>query len=123
MSAAESSSSPSETRAGIDPAVLEPVAELPDHRRVLEAILDWHARLTGRASFDLRRAETRKPEEVPAALSECFPDPNCESLKGAHLRLIELHEGQRAEIEQRIGVEWKTTDEARRRIRELVKSL
>ena len=76
----------------------------------------WRARLTGRARFDVPRAEQNYDL---ADLAETFPAPNRKALKAALLKLIELHERQRAEIR----AEWRTTEEARLRIRAMVEAL
>ena len=76
----------------------------------------WRARLAGRARFDLRRAEQSYDL---TDLADTFPAPNRKALQAALLKLIELHERQRAEID----AEWRTSEEARTRIRAMVEML
>jgi predicted nucleotidyltransferase len=90
---------------------------------MLRAIVEaWHARLSGRAFFDVRRVHEREPETV-AQFGDLFPKPEPGSLKRALLRLLEIHERQRQEVESRLAIEWRTTLEARDRIRRWVEEL
>jgi predicted nucleotidyltransferase len=82
-------------------------------RGIVEA---WRARLAGQPEFSRRRAESQYDV---ADLAATFPAPNRKALKAALLKLIELHERQRAAID----AEWKTTDDARDRIRAMVEAL
>lgn len=91
----------------------EVASELWWLRRIVEA---WRARLAGDPEFRYRRAERRYDL---ADLAETFPAPNRSSLKHALLKLIELHERQRASID----ADWRTSDEARRRISAMVEAL
>jgi hypothetical protein len=70
--------------------------------------------------FDPRRVHEREPQEVLAALADCFPRPELASLKRSMQRAIELHGRQRALAPP---LEWRTSENARRRIRALVDDL
>jgi hypothetical protein len=90
---------------------------------MLRAIVEtWHARLGGRAFFDVRRVHEREPETV-ALFADLFPRPERKSLKRALVALLEIHESQRLEAEARHGLEWRTSREARERLRRWVEEL
>ena len=99
--------------------VYDVAADFPVLRAIVEA---WHARLGGRAFFDVRRVHEREPETVEA-FADLFPRPEPASLRCALLSLPDLHERQRAEVERREQIEWRTTPEARERIRRWVEQL
>jgi hypothetical protein len=84
-------------------------------RQIVEV---WHARLAGRPFFEVRRVHEREPETV-AAFADLFPRPERASLRRALLKLIDLHERQRSNVD----AEWRTSDEARTRIRAMVEAL
>jgi hypothetical protein len=90
---------------------------------VLRDIVEtWHARLEGKAFFDVRRVDLREPG-TSRAFAALFPRPERESLKLALLELIEIHDRQRAEVDRRLGIEWRTSDEMRSRIRDWAQGL
>jgi predicted nucleotidyltransferase len=90
---------------------------------MLRAIVEaWHARLSGRAFFDVRRVHEREPETM-ARFADMFPRPERESLKRGLLTLHEIHERQRQEVERSLELDWRTTPEARERIRRWVDEL
>jgi len=91
----------------------EVAGELHWLRGIVEA---WRARLVGHPAFSYRRAESQYDV---ADLAETFSRPERQELKRALLRLIELHELQRAGID----ADWRTTDAARTRIRAMVEAL
>jgi hypothetical protein len=91
----------------------EVASELSWLRGIVES---WRARLVGHPQFRYRRAEAHYDV---AELAETFPAPNRKSLKAALLKLIELHERQRASV----TAEWRTTEGARERIRGMVEAL
>jgi Nucleotidyltransferase domain len=81
-----------------------------------DIVEQWQARLEGRARFSARRAEQLGDTRD---LAELFPRPERESLKRALLKLIALHDRQRAQLD----LPWRTSDEARSRIRAWVEQL
>jgi len=90
----------------------------------LRAIIEqWHARLSGQASFPVRHTEARSDPKFLARLKPCFPQPGRESLKAGLLRLIELQHELRARISETAGVRWRTRDDARVRIEQSVRDL
>jgi predicted nucleotidyltransferase len=91
----------------------EIASELHWLRGIVEA---WRARLAGENEFSPRRVESRYDV---ADLAETFAAPNHRALRAALLKLIDLHESQRAEI----AAEWSTSHEARARIRDMVEAL
>ena len=91
----------------------EIASELHWLRGIVEA---WRARLAGEAEFSPRRAEARYDL---TELAETFPRPERQELRRALLKLIELHERQRATIE----ADWRTSDAARRQIQAMVERL
>jgi hypothetical protein len=94
--------------------------DVADDFQALRAIVEaWHARLCGNAFFDLRRVHEREPETMHR-FADLFPRPTRESLKQALRVLIEIHDQQREEVDRSLGIEWRTTAEARERIRQLV---
>lgn len=90
-----------------------------DFHTLRNIVETWHARLAGHPFFDVRRVHEREPETM-LAFADLFPRPEREPLKRGLQRLIELHEAHRAQVE---GVEWKTPDDARERIRGWVDEL
>jgi hypothetical protein len=87
--------------------------DFPYLRDVVE---QWAARLAGQPRFSIRRAERRLDT---AELAELFPRPERNELKRALLKLIELHERQRAQVD----ADWRTSDEARSRITAWIEEL
>jgi hypothetical protein len=88
-------------------------SDFPALRDIVE---QWQARLEGRPRFTTRRAEQLGDT---SALGELFPRPEHASLKEALLKLIAIHDRQRAELD----LQWRTTDEAREQIRRWVEEL
>jgi predicted nucleotidyltransferase len=84
-------------------------------RSIVEA---WHARLSGRDFFDVRRVHEREPQVVER-FADMFPRPERASLKRALEQVLALHEEQREQLD----LEWRTSPEARERIRALVDQL
>ena len=72
--------------------------------------------MAGEPEFSARRAEARYDL---TELAETFPRPERQELRRALLKLIELHERQRATID----ADWQTTDAARRQIQTMVAGL
>jgi hypothetical protein len=93
--------------------------DFPVLRNIVET---WHARLHGRSFFDVRRVHEREPETV-GRFACLFPQPELGSLKRALLRLLELHEEQRAQVAEQLRVEWRTLPETRERMRGWVEEL
>jgi predicted nucleotidyltransferase len=94
--------------------------DLSDDFQMLRNIVEtWHARLRGAPFFDVRRVHEREPDTV-REFADLFPRPDHDSLKRALLKLIELHEQQRAQVE---GVEWPTLPDGRERIKRWVEEL
>jgi hypothetical protein len=87
-----------------------------DFHMLRNIVETWHARLRGESYFRVRRVHP----DVVRELADLFPRPERESLKRALLKLIELHEGQREQID---GVEWPTLPEGRERIKRYVEEL
>ena len=87
-----------------------------DFHTLRNIVETWHARLRGESFFQFRRVH---PDTV-RELADLFPRPERESLKRALLKLIELHEDQRAQVD---GVEWPTLPEGRERIKRWVQEL
>jgi hypothetical protein len=86
---------------------------------MLRAIVEsWHARLSGRGFFDVRRVHEREPQVVER-FAALFPQPTSVSLKRALRSVLELHEEQRAQLD----LEWRTSPEAREQIRRWVDEL
>jgi len=93
--------------------------EFPALRDIVE---QWAARLEGRASFNSRHLE--KQAFAKALLSyDLFPKARLESLKTCMLDLMELQLELRAEVGEKLGIQWKTTDEAIEKICKLIQSL
>ena len=90
-----------------------------DFHMLRNIVETWHARLRGETFFDVRRVHEREPDTM-RDLADLFPRPEHESLKRAFVKLIALHEAQRARIE---GVEWRTPAEGRRRITSWIEEL
>jgi hypothetical protein len=90
---------------------------------MLRAIVEtWHARLAGKAFFDVRRVHQREPETM-SRFADLFPKPTFESQKRALHALIEIHDRQRAEVDCLLGIAWRTSAEGRERIRAFVDAL
>jgi hypothetical protein len=90
-----------------------------DFHMLRNIVETWHARLAGQSFFDVRRVHEREPETM-REFADLFPRPERDSLKRGLLKLIELHEAQRARID---SVEWTTSPAGRERIRLLVEEL
>lgn len=90
-----------------------------DFHMLRNIVETWHARLAGRGFFDVRRVHEREPETIEE-FADLFPRPERESLKRAFVKLIEVHERQRAQID---GVEWRTPGEGRERIARWIREL
>ena len=88
-------------------------------RQIVEA---WHARLCGKAFFDIRRVHEREPETMNQ-FADLFPRPSRESQKQALRVLIEIHDRQREEIDSSLAIGWRTSPDGRERIRKLVETL
>jgi hypothetical protein len=93
-----------------------------DFHALREIVEAWHARLCGKAFFDIRRVQEREPETMNR-FADLFPRPTRESQKQALRVLIEIHDQQREEVDGSLGIEWRTAFEARERIRQLVAAL
>jgi predicted nucleotidyltransferase len=93
-----------------------------DFQALREIVEAWHARLRGKALFDIRRVHEREPETM-SLFADLFPRPARESQKRALSLLIEIHDRQREEIERSLGITWRTSSEGRELIRKLVESL
>jgi predicted nucleotidyltransferase len=84
----------------------------------------WHARVAeGTEEFSVRRVEQRAPADVVATLADGFPSPDRASIRHALLRLIELHDAQRAAYPLPPGLAWRTSDDASKRIRSMIAEL
>lgn len=81
-----------------------------------DIVEQWQARLEHRARFSTRRAEQLGDT---SELADLFPRPERSSLKHALLKLIEIHDRQRADLD----LPWRTSDEARAQIRRWVEEL
>jgi hypothetical protein len=81
-----------------------------------DIVEQWQARLEGRPRFTVRRAEQLGDT---SELGELFPRPERKSLKKALLKLIAIHDRQRAQLE----LPWRTSDEAREQIRRWAEDL
>jgi Nucleotidyltransferase domain len=88
-------------------------------RQIVEA---WHARLGGKAFFDVRRVHEREPETM-SLFADLFPSPERGSQKRALRLLIEIHDRQREEISGSLGIPWRTPPAGRALIRRLVEAL
>lgn len=87
-----------------------------DFDSLRDIVEQWQARLARRPSFTIRRTETLFDT---TDLAQLFPAPDRADLKRALLKLIDLHDRQRA----RINLPWRTTETARERIRRWVTNL
>lgn len=87
-----------------------------DFEPLRDIVEQWHARLAGRPAFPIRRTESLFDT---TDLAQLFPAPNRADLKRALLKLIDLHDSQRA----RLNLPWRTTETARNRIRHWVTQL
>jgi len=84
---------------------------------VLRDIVEqWQARLDGLSEFTYRRAESRLDT---SELGQLFPAPDRDELTQAMLRLIAMHDRQRAQLD----LPWRTTEDARARIRAWIAEL
>jgi hypothetical protein len=81
-----------------------------------DVVEQWAARLVGLPRFSIRRAEQLVDTSELAGL---FPAPDRDDLRRALLKLIELHDRQRAQLD----LPWRTSERARRRIRRWVEEL
>lgn len=81
-----------------------------------DIVEQWQARLEGRSRFSVRRAEQLGDT---TELGDLFPRPERAALKHALLKLIAIHDRQRAQLD----LPWRTSDEARERIRRWVEDL
>lgn len=81
-----------------------------------DVVEQWQARLAGLARFSIRRAEQLVDTRD---LAELFPRPDRADLKRALLKLIEVHERQRATVD----LAWRTSEDARTRIKRWVEEL
>jgi hypothetical protein len=79
----------------------------------------WHSRLKGSEVFSSRRLENKDPE-FARDMKELFPSADRQSLKMAYLKMIEIHNKQRAQIDALIKPKWTTTQEAREKITKLI---
>lgn len=93
-----------------------------DFHMLRNIVETWHARLGGQPFFAVRRVHEREPETVER-FADLFPRPERESLKRALVRLLELHEDQRAEVDEQLQIEWRTLPETRERMRAWVEGL
>jgi len=82
----------------------------------------WSARLAGESRFGTRELENK---DFAQRLLEydLFPKPNKESLKGSMLDTIEVQLLMRKEIEEKLRISWKTTDNAIEKISKLIENL
>jgi predicted nucleotidyltransferase len=87
-----------------------------DFGALRDVVEQWQARLSGLSEFTFRRAEQRVET---AELARLFPGPEKDELKQAMLALIDLHDRQREQLD----LPWRTTDEARARIRQWIADL
>jgi hypothetical protein len=85
-------------------------ADFEPLRNIVE---QWQARLAGHPAFTIRRTETLFDT---TELAQLFPAPDRAGLKRALLKLIDLHDRQRAQLD----FPWRTTESARERIRRWV---
>lgn len=93
-----------------------------DFHMLRNIVETWRARLSGRPFFDVRRVHEREPETMQR-FADLFPRPEREPLKRALHALLEIHEEQRKEVEEKVGLEWRTTADGRARIRDEVSRL
>jgi hypothetical protein len=93
-----------------------------DFHMLREIVEVWHARLEGKAFFDVRRVHEREPETMEL-FAPLFPAPTYEAQRLALGRLLEIHDRQRAEVDATEQIEWRTSHEGRARIRALVDAL
>jgi hypothetical protein len=82
----------------------------------------WTARLAGYSRFRTRRLE-KKAFGRELLEHDLFPKPDLDSLKGSMLDLIGIQLKMRKEIEDKHGINWKTSDDAIEKIVTLVRSL
>jgi len=87
-----------------------------DFAALRDIVEQWQARLEGRPRFSIRRAEQLGDT---SELGKLFPQPDHASLKQALLKLVALHDRQRAHLD----LPWRTSDEARDRIRRWIEEL
>ena len=87
-----------------------------DFGALRDVVEQWQARLAGLREFTYRRAEQRVDT---SELARLFPGPDRTELKQAMLALIDLHDRQRAQLD----LQWRTTEQARARIRQWVADL
>ncbi|WP_410789623.1 nucleotidyltransferase domain-containing protein [Kribbella sp. C-35] len=87
-----------------------------DFEPLRDIVEQWQARLAGHPAFTIRRTETLFDT---TDLAQLFPTPDRADLKRALLKLIDLHDQQRAQL----NLPWRTTETARERIRRWVTEL
>ncbi|HEY3003158.1 MAG TPA: nucleotidyltransferase domain-containing protein [Kribbellaceae bacterium] len=87
-----------------------------DFEPLRDVVEQWQARLAGHPVFGIRRAEQLFDT---TELAQLFPTPDRADLRRAMLKLIELHDRQRAQLD----LPWRTTEPARDRIRHWVAEL
>lgn len=87
-----------------------------DFESLRDIVEQWQARLAGHPAFTVRRTESLFDT---AELAQLFPTPDRADLKRALLKLIELHDHLRAQLD----LPWRTTEPARERIRHWVTAL
>lgn len=87
-----------------------------------DVVEQWAARLGGNAEFSTRHLEKK---EFAESLFEydLFPKPERESLKASMLDLIEIQLKMRKEIQDILGIDWKTSEDAIEKISTLIESL
>lgn len=88
-----------------------------------DIVQSWHARLNGKEKFDTRRLEQRGENAFIDSMRFCFPTPDRASMKTALLNLIDIHNKQREQLDQLVRPKWKTTQDARNKISQLVQNL
>jgi hypothetical protein len=91
-----------------------------DIRTVLER---WSADLQGEPSFEVRRLETRWPDNRVAELSALFTSATRENLKALLIHTAALHSDQRERARKKYGVTWTTSDDAIGHIVQILQSI
>ena len=93
-----------------------------EKKALRDIVQKWAARLDGGAYFGTRHLE-KQAYARPLFDYELFPRPTLESLKASMLDIIELQLALRAQIGEKLGVQWKTSEQAIEKIRGLIESL
>lgn len=93
---------------------------IKDIRSIIEL---WYARLNGEAFFNSRKLERRLGDKFRLEMQKCFPAPDREQIKIALLQLIELEQKYIEKIEKTKKVNWSTTNEAKKLIKDLINQL